>query len=72
MMVSDEVQWDIFDFIVGGVLLGVLGLTLELVFRISEGSSRKRILLIAGVVLVFLLLWVELAVGIFGSPIAGS
>ena len=69
---SDEVQWDIFDFIVGGVLLGVLSLALELVFRISEGSSRKRILLIAGVVLVFLLLWVELAVGIFGSPIAGS
>jgi len=72
MMVSDEVQWDLFDFLVGGVVLGVFGLALELAFRFSEGSINRRIVLIAGVVLFFVLLWAELAVGIFGSPIAGS
>jgi len=34
--------------------------------------NNKRKLIIAIVILTLLLLWIELAVGIFGSPIAGS
>ena len=35
-------------------------------------SGIKEILAIIIVVIVFILLWAELAVGIFGSPFAGS
>ena len=35
-------------------------------------KKSKRKLIIAVIILTLLLLWVEMAVGIFGSPIAGS
>jgi len=35
-------------------------------------KKSKRKLIIAVIILILLLLWVEMAVGIFGSPIAGS
>lgn len=70
-MVSESVQWDSFDFLVMGILLLGAGLLLEWILRrVSRTSSRGVwILLLA---LAFLLLWAELAVGIFGSPLAGS
>jgi len=35
-------------------------------------SIDKRILIIGAIVVLFLLIWAELAVGIFGTPFAGS
>ena len=64
MLFSADVNWTLFDFVVMGVLLLVLGLALDLV-RFYAVSKRQRRLLLALVVLVFLLVWIELAVGIF-------
>ena len=64
MLFSSDVNWTLFDFVVMGVLLLVLGLALDLV-RFYAVSKRQRRLLLALVVLGFLVVWIELAVGIF-------
>lgn len=71
MQFTNEVNWSIFDFaIMGGMLTGT-GLLIELTLRLVKSWQNR--LIICGVVLVlFLLVWAELAVGIFGSPFAGS
>lgn len=68
---SDEVDWNAFDFMVMGTLLLITGLTIEFVLR-KVRTANGRFLLILGIVILFLLIWAELAVGIFGTPFAGS
>jgi hypothetical protein len=71
MMFTDEINWTLFDFIVMGFLLIGLGLGIHLVSTRTK-SLKVRILYILIVCLVFMLIWAELAVGIFGTPFAGS
>jgi len=71
MQFSSEVNWKSLDFLVMGVLLLVVGLTFELVLR-KVPKENNRIALISIILFVFLLIWAELAVGIFGTPFAGS
>lgn len=63
--------WTLSDFIVMGALIFSTGLVYELgVKMVTRGTHR--IYLAIALVIVFLLVWAELAVGIFGSPFAGS
>ena len=71
MQVNDEVNWGSEDFLAGGILFGLLGLGFELVAR-SGGSWQRRVAIGGMLVFVFLFVWAEMAVGIVGSPIAGS
>ena len=71
MQFTDEVSWTLFDFMVMGVLLLGTGLLFELVLRKMTNVKYRTFLLIA-IILMFLLVWAELAVGIFGTPFAGS
>ena len=71
MNYSSQVQWGVFDFLIAGVLLMGTGVAIEIVIR-KIRTRNSRILVIAGVLLLLLLLWAELAVGLFGSPIGGS
>lgn len=71
MQITDEVNWDVVDFIIAGVLLLGVSLLIEFVLRKLKGSKYKLAVLIA-IIVVFLLLWLELSVGIFGSPIASG
>ena len=71
MMFTDEINWSLSDFIVMGFLLILLGLGIHLVSTRTK-NLKFRILYILIVCLVFLLIWAELAVGIFGTPFAGS
>ena len=71
MQFTDEVNWTLSDFIIGGVLLFGTGLLCELVFRKVKKNSF-RIVISAAVLLAFLLIWAELAVGIFGTPLGGN
>lgn len=68
---TNEVNWSVFDFLVIGVLLFGAGLVLELILR-KVKTLRYRIILGIALFAVLLLVWVELAVGIFGTPLAGS
>lgn len=71
MQFTNEVNWDTFDFLIMGILLLGTASLCELVIR--KVKSRKNRLLICGVVLfLFFFIWAELAVGIVGSPFAGS
>lgn len=71
MQFTSEINWSLSDFSVMGILLLGLGFTCEFVFRKISNKTYK-LGLIALLVTIFLLIWIELAVGIFNSPIAGS
>jgi len=71
MQFTNEVNWTVADFVAAGILLLAAGLTLEFILRKVTRPSH-RILLVLAVLTVFALVWIELAVGIFGSPFAGS
>lgn len=71
MQFTNEVDWKPLDFAIMGVLLfGTVSL-FELVLR-KVKSTNNRIIICGAVLLIFLLVWAELAVGIFGTPFAGS
>ena len=71
MHFTDEVDWKAGDFIVMGILLFSTGLAYELIAK-KMNTATRRIAVAIAIGLVFLLIWAELAVGIFGSPFAGS
>ncbi len=71
MQFSNEIDWKLNDFIIAGVLLYGTGLIIELILRKVNKQKDRMLLTIAALVLL-LLIWLELAVGIFGTPIAGS
>jgi hypothetical protein len=71
MLFTSEVNWSLFDFVVAGVLLYGTGLVLELILRKGR-STKQRIIAAVILFVVLFLVWAELAVGIFGTPFAGS
>ena len=69
-MYINDFNWNIVDFIIMGFLIfSCLSFT---GFIRKKFSGIKEILALIMIVIVFILLWAELAVGIFGSPFAGS
>lgn len=71
MQFSDEVNWSPADFVIAGALLVGTGLVFEFVVR-KIANPRRRLILGSILVLAFLLIWADLAVGIFGLPWSGS
>ena len=71
MQFTNEVDWGMLDFVVMGVLLFATGLICEFVMR-KVKKTEHRILIIAVILVALFLIWAELAVGIFGTPFAGS
>lgn len=66
MQFSDEVTWDVVDFVIGGVLLFGAGLAYELVAS-RAGTVAHRIAFGLAVGATLLLIWMNLAVGLIGS-----
>ena len=64
MQFTDEVNWTLFDFMVAGVLLFATGLLFDLILRKIK-LRTYRIAALFVLILAFLLVWIELAVGIF-------
>lgn len=71
MQFTEEVNWSPADFVLMGALLLGTGLLCELVLRKVKGLV-PRLAICAVIVVMLLLTWAELAVGIFGTPFAGS
>jgi hypothetical protein len=71
MQFTEEVNWTPMDFVFAGVLLLATGLIFDLVFR-KVKNINYRIVILTILMLVLLLIWAELAVGIFGTPFSGS
>jgi hypothetical protein len=68
---TDEVQWSGLDYLIMGVMLLAVGSGIQWVLQKFQ-SRRNRLIGVGLVVLLFLLVWAELAVGVFGTPFAGS
>lgn len=66
MMFTNEVNWDLLDFIIMGSLLFGTGLTYVLISR-NLNSIAYRIAVGVAAVAGLLLIWMNLAVGIIGS-----
>lgn len=71
MQFTDEVYWTLSDFIIAGTMIFTTGFIAGLI-RIKLANSKYQYWIYALLIILFLLLWAEMAVGIFNSPIAGS
>jgi hypothetical protein len=71
MQFTNEVNWTITDFIVAGSLLVGTGLICEIIMRKIKNMKFKWGLIVA-ILIIVILIWIELAVGIFGTPFAGN
>ena len=71
MLMTNEVKWSVADFIVMGLLLALVGF--GMLWILSKFKTPfSRIVLLIFLLFVFLLIWAELAVGVFNSPFAGN
>ncbi|MBO9694474.1 MAG: hypothetical protein J7550_22800 [Chryseobacterium sp.] len=68
---SKEVNWSGSDFLIAGVLLFTTAFLINLV-RNRIKKQGQKVLIVIFILLALALIWLELAVGIFGSPFAGS
>ncbi len=66
MLFTDQVVWDLTDFIVAGALIFGTGLAYELVAR-KGGTMAYQTAVGIALAAAFLLVWMNLAVGIIGS-----
>ena len=71
MQFTNEVDWNLFDFVLAGALLLGTGLMCELAIR-KINNVKYRIAICAALMVVLILIWAEFAVGIFGTPLAGN
>jgi hypothetical protein len=71
MQFTDDVNWSIYDFVVMGFLLLFFSLGIDVTMKKVKNENIK-ILYVVLTILIFLLIWAELAVGIFDSQFAGD
>ena len=71
MQLTDEVTWSFFDFIIMGALLTITGLLIGVILKKVKYHKYREIFIVI-IVMIFLLIWAELAVGLFETPFAGD
>lgn len=71
MQFTREVNWTASDFVIAAVLLAGTGMLFELA-RATLRTRTSRLIAGAAIGFCFLFVWAELAVGLVGSPFAGS
>jgi hypothetical protein len=72
MFFSDEVNWGLFDFAIIGALLLVCGFAYEF-FASKLTNTKHKVIVAIMLLLTLLIIWADLAVGIFNIPgISGS
>lgn len=71
MQFTDQLVWGVADFVIAGILLFGAGLIYTFVAR-KAPTAAHRILIGILVAIVLIFIWMELAVGIVGTPWAGS
>ena len=71
MQFTNEENWTLSDFVVAGILVLGTGLMYELVLR-NINQLKYRIAICGALQFALIMIWVELAVGIFGIPFGGN
>ena len=64
MQVTSEVNWGPEDFGLMGLMLAIVGVTLEASARLSK-TAFQRGMTVGVIIFAFLFIWAELAIGIF-------
>jgi len=64
MQFTDEVNWEKLDFSVAAILLVVLFSVHELFEMRIKSDSKKRLAILFSII-IFIIVWAELAVGVF-------
>ena len=67
----EGVDWKILDFAIAGILLFGTGIAIEIALRVIT-EWKYRIAACVGILIVLAVVWAELAVGLIGTPLAGS
>lgn len=71
MQFSDQVKWTTIDFVAMGGLLLAAALGVNLIISKNVNLLRRTVFIIL-LIIAFMAVYVELAVGVFGTPFAGS
>lgn len=71
MQFTNEVIWSRMDFLIAGGLLFIAASIGEFIRRKLSNFKYKYLVYLL-LIMAFLLLWAEMAVGLFNSPISGS
>jgi hypothetical protein len=71
MQINTDIRWSPFDFVMAGGLLFGAGLAYEGI-RARLLTSSQRLWMVIGMSVVIVVVWLELAVGIVGTPFAGN
>lgn len=71
MQFTTEVNWTASDFLIMGSLLFTSAFSVDFVLK-KVKTFKSRLILVFGILAALSLIWIELAVGIFGSPFAGN
>ena len=71
MQLTKEVNWSFFDFIIMGVILSITGLSISIIIKKIKYYKYRNIFILV-TVFIFLIIWAELGVGLFGTPFAGD
>ena len=71
MQFTDEVNWTTIDFIIAGGLLFAAVFISEIAMRKIKNTNYKVVIL-GTIFIIVILIWIELAVGIFGTPFSGN
>ena len=58
MQFTDEVNWTLVDFIIGGIVLFGFGFLIDLVLSKLK-TSRHKVLIITILILILILIWME-------------
>ena len=71
MLLGGAFVWSFMDFVIAGALLSFAALTID--YAWGRATSRNlRLAAVATILFVLILIWAELAVGLFGTPFAGG
>lgn len=71
MQFTSEVNWTMSDFTTMGILLFLTVFTIDFVLK-KVKTFKSRLIIVSVIIISLMLTWAEMAVGIFGSPIAGN
>lgn len=71
MMLTEQVNWSMSDFLVAGLLLTSLGFAGRWILS-NVRPLHYKVISVLLLLSVLIIIWLELAVGIFGSPFAGN
>jgi len=66
-----KLDWSGYDFLVMALLILSFSIIINLTLYYLK-SSKFKFLLVFILMIIFMLIWIELAVGIFGTAFAGS